>query len=412
MARHEELIVGLDIGTTKICAVVTGHAGPEGGDVDIIGIGSHPSRGMRKGVVIDIDATVDSIRKAVDEAEMMAGCEVNSVYAGIAGGHIEARNELGMIAIKDREVKPADVKRVIEQAQAVAIPADREVIHVIPQEYEIDGQDGISQPVGMSGVRLIARVHMVTAAVTSAQNIVKCCNRAGLNVIDIVLEPIASAEAVLAVDERQLGVALVDIGGGTTDLAVFQQGSIKHSAVLSLGGYHLTNDAAVGLRTPFDQAERIKRRFGCASPRFLAQDELLVVPSVGGRAPREIDRKVLAEFLEPRIEEILTLVREELARTGFLDQIPCGIVLTGGSSALDGMPEMAEEIFELPVRRGTPRGIGGLVDRVQGPEFATGVGLALWGSKRDAKPRFRVYDGSTFRKVRARMREWLYGEIG
>ena len=410
MTRHDELIVGLDIGTTKICAVVA-EGEPDGVGVDVIGIGSHPSKGLRKGVVIDIDATVDSIRKAVDEAEMMAGCEVNSVYAGIAGGHIEARNEIGMIAIKDREVKPADVKRVIEQAQAVAIPADREVIHVIPQEYEIDGQDGITQPVGMSGVRLIARVHMVTAAVTSAQNIVKCCNRAGLNVIDIVLEPIASSAAVLAPDEQQLGVALVDIGGGTTDLAVFQGGSIKHSAVLSLGGYHLTNDAAVGLRTPFDQAERIKRRFGCAAPRFLPQDELLVVPSVGGRAPREISRKMLAEFLEPRIEEILTLVREELSRTSFLGAVPCGIVLTGGSSALEGMPELAEEIFELPVRRGTPRGIGGLVDRVQGPEFATGVGLAIWGSKRRTRPRFRVYDGSTFRKVRARMREWLYGEI-
>ncbi len=408
MARHDELIVGLDIGTTKICAVV-GEVNEEG--VDIVGVGGHPSRGLRKGVVIDIDSTVDSIRKAVDEAELMAGCEVNSVYAGIAGGHIEARNEIGMVAIKDHEVKPSDVKRVIEQAQAVAIPADREVIHVIPQEYEIDGQDGITQPIGMSGVRLIARVHMVTAAVTSAQNVVKCCNRAGLNVIDIVLEPIASAEAVLAQEEEQLGVALVDIGGGTTDLAVFQGGSIKHSAVLALGGYHLTNDAAVGLRTPFDQAERIKRRFGCAAPRFLSQDEPLVVPGVGGRAPREITRKMLAEFLEPRVEEILTLVHGELAHTGFLGSIPCGVVLTGGSSALEGLPELAEEIFELPVRRGLPRGIGGLVDRVQGPEFATGVGLTLWGSTRQTKPRFRVYDGSAFRKVRSRMREWLYGDI-
>jgi cell division protein FtsA len=408
MGRHDELIVGLDIGTTKICAVVAEIAEES---IDIIGIGSHPSKGLRKGVVIDIDATVDSIRKAVDEAELMAGCEVNSVYAGVAGGHIEARNEIGMLAIKDREVKESDVRRVIEQAQAVAIPADREVIHVIPQEYEIDGQDGITHPVGMSGVRLIARVHIVTAAVTSAQNIIKCCNRAGLNVIDIVLEPIASAEAVLAPDERQLGVALVDMGGGTTDLAVFQGGSIKHSAVLSLGGYHLTNDAAVGLRTPFDQAERIKRRFGCAAPRFLANDELLVVPSVGGRAPREISRKMLSEFLEPRIEEIVTLVREELVRTGFLNSIPCGVVLSGGTTALEGLPELAEEIFELPVRRGTPRGVGGLVDQVQGPEFATGVGLAIWGSKSRSKPRFRVYDGSTFRKVRARMREWLYGEI-
>ncbi len=408
MARNEELIVGLDIGTTKICAVV---AQMEGESVDIIGIGSHPSKGLRRGVVIDIDATVDSIRKAIEEAELMAGCEINSIYAGIAGGHIEARNEIGMVAIRDQEVKPGDIKRVIEQAQAVAIPADREVIHVIPQEYEIDGQGEIKQPCGMSGVRLTAKVHIVTAAVTSAQNIIKCCNRAGLNVIDIVLEPIASSEAVLAPDERQLGVALIDIGGGTTDLAVFQGGSIKHSAVLSLGGYHLTNDAAVGLRTPFDQAERIKRRFGCAAPRFLANDELLVVPSVGGRAPREISRKMLSEFLEPRIEEIVTLVREELVRTGFLNSIPCGVVLSGGTTALEGLPELAEEIFELPVRRGTPRDVGGLVDQVQGPEFATGVGLAIWGSKSRSKPRFRVYDGSTFRKVRARMREWLYGEI-
>jgi cell division protein FtsA len=403
-----ELIVGLDIGTTKICAVVA-EANEDG--LDVIGVGGHPSRGMRKGVVIDIEATVDSIRKAVDEAELMAGCEINSVYAGIAGGHIEARNEIGMVAIKNREVRSGDVRRVIDQAQAVAIPADREVIHVIPQDYEIDGQDGIKQPIGMSGVRLVAHVHMVTAAVTSAQNVIKCCNRAGLNVIDIVLEPLASSEAVLVPDETALGVALVDMGGGTTDVAVFQDGSIKHSSVLSLGGYHLTNDAAVGLRTPFEQAERIKRRYGAAAPRFLPSDEILVVPSVGGRAPREISRKQLAEYLEPRAEEILTLVRDELRRAGLLDQIPCGVVLTGGSSALEGLPEFAEEIFELPVRRGLPRGVGGLVDRVQGPEFATGVGLAIHGSTCRARPRFRVYDGSSFRRVRARMREWFSGEM-
>ncbi len=407
MARHEELIVGLDIGTTKICAIVAERSGD---GIDVIGIGSHPSKGLRKGVVIDIEATVDSIRKAVDEAELMAGCEINACYAGIAGGHIEARNEIGMIAIKDREVRSVDLKRVIEQAQAIAIPADREVIHVIPQEYEIDGQDGIKHPVGMAGVRLIAKVHIVTAAVTSAQNIIKCCNKAGLNVIDIVLEPLASAEAVLAPDEKELGVALIDLGGGTTDLAVFQDGSIKHSAVLSLGGYHLTNDAAVGLRTPFDQAERLKRRFGCAAARYMPREEMLVVPSVGGRAPRDVSRKMLSEFLEPRAEEILTLVRDELERTDFLRRIPSGIVVTGGSSALEGFPELAEEIFELPVRRGVPRNVGGLTDRIQSPEFATSVGLSIWGSKHHSKPRFRIYDGSSFRKVRARMREWLYGD--
>ncbi|MEE2702696.1 MAG: cell division protein FtsA [Myxococcota bacterium] len=409
MARGEDLIVGLDIGTTKICAIV---AEANGDSVDIIGIGSHPSKGLRKGVVIDIDATVDSIRKALDEAELMAGCEISSVYVGIAGGHIQARNEIGMVAIKDREVRAGDLNRVIEQAQAVAIPADREVIHVIPQEYEIDGQDGIKHPIGMHGVRLIARVHIVTAAVTSAQNLVRCCNRAGINVIDVVLEPLASGEAVLAQDERELGIALIDLGGGTTDLSVFIDGSVKHSRVLSLGGNHLTNDAAVGLRSPFDQAEKIKRRYGCASPRFLTHDEILLVPSVGGRAPREVSRKQLCEFLEPRAEEILTLVRRELVDTGFLSKIPCGIVVTGGSSSLEGLPECAEEVFEVPVRRGLPRGIGGLVDRVQGPEFATGVGLALYGSKRWARPRFRVYDGSSFRKIRDRMREWFSGEVG
>jgi cell division protein FtsA len=409
MARNEELVVGLDIGTTKICAVV---AQINAGAVEVIGIGSSPSRGLRRGVVIDIDVTVESIRKAIEEAELMAGCEINSVYAGIAGGHIEARNEIGMVAIRNHEVQRGDIRRVIEQAQAIAIPADREVVHVIPQEYEIDGQNEIKQPRGMSGVRLTAKVHIVTAAVTSVQNIIKCCNRAGLNVIDIVLEPLASSEAVLAPDEKGLGVALVDLGGGTTDLAVFQDDSIKHSAVLSLGGNHLTNDAAIGLRTPFDQAERIKRRFGCAAPRFLSTDELLVVPSVGGRAPREISRKMLAEFLEPRVEEILTLVREELVRAGRLDTIPSGVVVTGGSSALEGLPELAEEVFELPVRRGIPRGVGGLVDRVQGPEYATGVGLALYGSKQRATPRFRVYEGSAFRKVRARIREWFFGELG
>jgi cell division protein FtsA len=308
-------------------------------------------------------------------------------------------------------VKAGDVRRVIEQAQAIAIPADREVIHVIPQEYEIDDQDGIKQPIGMSGVRLIAKVHIVTAAVTSAQNIIKSCNRAGLNVMDIVLEPLASSEAVLAGDERDLGVALVDIGGGTTDLAVFIHGSVKHSAVLSLGGYHLTNDAAVGLRTPFEQAERIKRRYGCAAPRLLPADDILVVSGVGGRAPREISRKMLAEFLEPRAEEILALVREELHRTGFLTRIPSGLVLTGGSSALEGLPEVAEEIFELPVRLGIPRGIGGLVDRVQGPEYATGVGLVLHASTQKPKTRFRIHERSIFGKVRSRMREWFHTEL-
>jgi cell division protein FtsA len=407
MRNHSELIVGLDIGTTKTCCVIAERR-DEG--IDIVGVGTHPSKGMRRGVVVDIEATVHSIRRAVEEAEQMSGCEVNAVYVGIAGGHIETYNDEGRVVLKGREVRESDVRRVIEQAQAIAIPPDREMIHVIAQEFEIDGQEGIVRPVGMSGMRLTARVHIVTAAVASAQNIIKCCNRAGLHVIDIVLEPLASAEAALSPDEKQLGVALVDIGGGTTDVAIFEDGAIQHSHVLAFGGYHLTNDAAVGLRTPFDQAERVKRRFGCASKRLLSSDELLIVPGLDGRAPREISRKDLADFLEPRVEEILTLARNEVQRADYLTKIPCGVVLTGGSSSLDGICELAEEIFEVPVRRGVPRAVGGLADRVQGPEFSTGVGLALWGTKRDDRPRFRISDRSAFRMVRERMRAWLYGE--
>jgi cell division protein FtsA len=406
--RQSDLIVGLDIGTTKTCCVI---AERRDDGIDIVGVGTHPSKGLRRGVVVDIDATVQSIRRAVDEAEIMGNCEVNAVYVGIAGSHIDTYNEEGRVVLKGREVRESDVRRVIEQAQAIAIPPDREVIHVIAQEFVIDGQEGIVRPVGLSGMRLTAHVHIVTAAVASAQNVIKCCNRAGLHVIDIVLEPLASAEAALTADEKQLGVALLDIGGGTTDLAIFHDGAIQHSKVLGLGGYHLTNDAAVGLRTPFDQAERVKRRFGCASKRLLSSDEILIVPGLDGRAPREISRKDLADFLEPRAEEILTLARNEVHRVSALTKIPCGLVLTGGSSSLDGICELAEEIFEVPVRRGVPRAVGGLADRVQGPEFSTGVGLALWGTSRDdARPRFRISDRSAFRRVHERMRAWLYGE--
>ncbi len=411
MARKDDLIVGLDIGTTKICAVVAERR--ENG-VDIVGIGTHPSKGLRKGVVVDIDSTVASIKHAVEEAELMADCEITSVYAGIAGGHIRAFNSHGVVAVKDQEVSENDVKRVIDAAKAVAIPMDREVIHVIPQEYIIDDQDGIREPLGMSGVRLEAKIHIVTAAVTSAQNIVKCANKAGLNVIDIVLEPLASSLAVVADDERDLGVCLIDIGGGTTDIAVFADGSIKHTSVLGLGGYHVTNDIAVGLRTPFDEAERIKKKFGVAAARFLAGDDVISVPSVGGRRPREVSRKILCEIIEPRVEEMLCLARQELARQGLEERIPSGVVLTGGCSALDGLPELAEEIFEAPVRRGRPLHVGGLQDVVRSPMYATGVGLVLYGERRDrSRPqsRFRIRDGSIFRRVRQRMREWFYGEF-
>jgi cell division protein FtsA len=411
MARKDDLIVGLDIGTTKICAIVAERA--ENG-ADVVGIGTHPSKGLRKGVVVDIEATVDSIKQAVEEAELMADCEISSVYAGIAGGHIEGFNSHGIVAVKDREVGSNDVRRVIDAAKAVAIPMDREVIHVIPQEFIIDDQDGIREPLGMSGVRLEAKIHIVTAAVTSAQNIVKCANKAGLNVVDIVLEPLASAEAVLAGDERDLGVCLIDIGGGTTDLAVFADGSIKHTSVLGLGGYHITNDIAVGLRTPFEEAERIKKRFGVASARYLGSDDVITVPSVGGRRPREVSRKILCEVIEPRIDEVLSLARQELLKAGLDDRIPSGVVLTGGCSALNGIAELAEEIFESPVRSGTPTRVGGLQDVVRSPMYATGVGLVLFGFSQScsrATSRFRIRDDSIFRRVRQRMRDWFYGEF-
>ena len=409
MSRRDDLIVGLDIGTTKIGAIVAERT--ENG-VDIIGIGTHQSRGLRKGVVVDIEATVDSIKHAVEEAELMADCEITSVYAGIAGGHIRGLNSTGVVAVKDQEVRQSDVKRVIDAAKAVAIPMDREVIHVIPQEFIIDEQDGIREPLGMSGVRLEAKIHLVTAAVTSAQNIVKCANKAGLNVIDIVLEPLASAQAVLARDERDLGVCMIDIGGGTTDIAVFADGSIKNTAVLGLGGYHLTNDIAVGLRTPFDEAERIKKKFGVASARYLGSDDVITVPSVGGRRPREISRKILCEIIEPRVEEILSLARQEMEKADLMDKIPSGVVLTGGASALDGFGELAEEIFEAPVRRGRPTNIGGLLDVVRSPMYATGVGLALFGfQQQDSQSRFRIRDESIFGRVKQRMRDWFYGDF-
>ena len=411
MARNNELIVGLDIGTTKICAIVAEET--ETG-IDVVGIGTHPSTGLRKGVVIDIDATVASIKHAVEEAELMADCEITSVYAGIAGGHIRAFNSHGVVAVKDREVHEIDVKRVIDAAKAVAIPMDREVIHVIPQEFIIDDQDGIREPLGMSGVRLEAKIHIVTAAVTSAQNIVKCCNKAGLNVIDIVLEPLASAEAVLSSDERDLGVCMVDIGGGTTDIAVFADGSIKQTSVLGLGGYHLSNDIAVGLRTPFDEAERIKKKFGIAAARYLPGDDIITVPSVGGRRPREVSRKILCEIIEPRVEEVLTLAHQELIRSGLENRIPSGIVLTGGASALAGLPELAEEIFEAPVRQGLPSHIGGLQDVVRSPMYSTGVGLVLYGlsqARAHNQSRFRIRDESIFGRVKQRMRDWFYSEF-
>ncbi|MBW2732917.1 MAG: cell division protein FtsA [Deltaproteobacteria bacterium] len=378
MSKRDELIVGLDIGTTKIAAVV-GEVTDEG--IDVIGVGTHASRGLRKGVVTHIDNTVESIKRAVEEAELMAGCEISSVYAGIGGGHIRGINNDGMVVVKDGEVGSPDIARVIEAAKAVAIPMDREIIHVLPQDYAVDGQDGIREPLGMSGVRLETRVHIVTAAVTSVQNVTKCCQRCGLHVSELVLQPLASAEAVLHEDERELGVVLIDIGGGTTDITIFVDGSIVHSSVLAAGGNHISNDIAVGLRTPSGEAELLKKRWGCAVTDMVDPEQEVEVPSVGGRAPRRISRRLLCEIIEPRVEEIFMLARREVEKTGYADLLASGVVITGGATNLEGMPEMAEQVLDKPVRRGGPRGVGGLEEMVRNPTYSTGVGLVMHGVK-------------------------------
>ena len=401
-----ELVVGLDIGTTKICAVV---GEVNGNDINIIGIGTHPSIGLRKGVVVNIESTVESIQKAVEEAEMMAGCEISSVYAGIAGGHITGFNSRGIIAIKGPEITQNDVERVIDAARAVAIPMDREVIHVLPQEFIVDDQTGIQNPVGMAGVRLEAKIHIVTGAVTSAHNIVKCANRAGLDVCDIVLEALASGEAVLTEEEKELGAALLDLGGGTSDLAIFSENNIKHTFVLALGGNNLTNDIAIGLRAPLPEAEKIKKKFGTCVTGHIGSDESIEVPGMGGRDARKLPRQILGEILEPRTEEIFTLVQREIYRAGMEHLISSGIVLTGGSALLEGCTDVAESIFNLPARLGRPRGIGGLVDVVNNPMYATGVGLVIYGAHNRQKTakKFRIRDTNIFNRVMTRMKRWF-----
>ncbi|HTL13053.1 MAG TPA: cell division protein FtsA [Bdellovibrionota bacterium] len=404
----KDLVVGLDIGTTKICAIVgeIAEAGPHP-TIDVVGIGTAPSTGLRKGVVVNIDATVESISKAVEEAELMAGVEIQTVYAGIAGGHIRSFNSTGVVAIKDKEINDHDVNRVIDAAKAVAIPMDREVIHIIPQEFIIDDQDGIRDPIGMSGVRLESKVHIVTGAVSSAQNIIKCANKAGLNVAEICLQPIASSEAVLSQDEKELGVVLVDIGGGTSDIAIFREGAVMYTGVLAIGGNHLTNDIAVGLRTPQHEAEKLKIRYGSAIAAMVKPDETIEVPGVGGRKPRVVSRRVLAEIIEPRVEEIFQLIQREVMQSGFQDLLSAGVVITGGSSILDGMVELAEEIFEMPVKRGVPFEVGGLRDVVNSPRFATGVGLVKYGAKNIAKAKFPIREKHIYHKVRGSMRSWI-----
>lgn len=384
--KQENIIVGLDLGTTKVCAIV-GEV-KEAGRVDIIGIGISPSHGLKKGVVVNIDSTVESVKKAVQEAELMAGVQIDSVYVGISGSHIKGINSRGVVAIKNREVCQADVARVIDAARAVNIPMDQQILHVLPQEFIIDDQDGIKDPLGMYGVRLEAKVHIITGAVTSIQNIIKSCSRAGLRVNDLVLQPLASSNAVLTQEERDLGVVVMDIGGGTTDTALFLEGSLWHTEVLPIGGNHLTNDIAIGLRTPASEAEKIKIKYGCALSSLVKPEEGLDVPSVGGRPPRQLSRQILAEIIEPRVEELFSMVQQRLKKTGFEDMFASGIVLTGGTALMEGIQEAAERFLGLPIRRGTPKNIGGLMDVVNSPIYATGVGLVLFGSEnQDQTPR-------------------------
>jgi cell division protein FtsA len=404
MAKKHSIVVGLDIGTSKVCAVV-GEMTDQG--VEIIGLGSHPSQGLRKGVVINIESTVNSIKKAVEEAELMAGCEIHTVFAGIAGSHIKGFNSHGIVPVRNKEVGQRDLDRVLDAAKAVAIPNDQEVLHVLPQDYIIDDQDGIKEPLGMSGVRLEARVHIVTGAVMAIQNIIKCCTRSGLNVADIVLTPLTSAEAVLTEEERELGVAVVDMGSGTTGLAVYHDGMVKHTVVLPVGGNHVTNDIAAGLRTPFGDAERIKQRFGVAKATMVAREERVEVPGVAGKTAGSVSRQILCEIIEPRLDEALHLVRKEIEKSGYEESLTAGLVMTGGSMLLPGMVEMTEQIFSAPVRIGVPTHIKGLVDVISSPIYATGVGLVLYGMKRQERIFFRLRDDNIFAKVRHRMSDWL-----
>jgi cell division protein FtsA len=374
-----QMIVGLDIGTSKVVCIV-GEISPEG-DVEIVGIGSHLSRGLKKGVVVNIESTVQSIQRAVEEAELMAGCQIHSVYAGIAGSHIRSLNSHGIVAIRDREVFRPDIERVIDAAQAVAIPADQKILHILPQEYVIDSQEGVKEPLGMSGVRLEAKVHLVTCAVNAAQNIEKCIRKCGLEVEDIILEQLASGYAVLTEDEKELGVCIVDIGGGTTDIAVFTDGAIRHTAVIPIAGDQVTNDIAMALRTPTPNAEEIKIKYACALARLAGENETIKVPSVGDRSDRDLSRQALAEVVEPRYDELFTLIQAELRRSGFEDLIAAGIVLTGGTSKIEGVVELAEEIFHMPVSIGHPQGVTGLTDIVRNPIYSTAVGLLMYGAK-------------------------------
>ena len=402
-----KMIVGLDIGTSKVVAIV-GEVAADG-TLKIVGLGSHASRGLKKGVVVNIESTVQSIQRAVEEAELMAGCQIHSVYAGIAGSHIRSLNSHGIVAIRDREVYAHDVERVIDAAQAVAIPADQKILHILPQEYVIDSQEGIKEPLGMSGVRLEAKVHVVTCAVNASQNIEKCIRRCGLEVEEIILEQLASSYAVLTDDERELGVCLVDIGGGTTDIAIFTEGAIRHTGVIPIAGDQVTNDIAMALRTPTQYAEEIKIRYACALAQLAGADQTIKVPGVGERGARDLSRQALAEVVEPRYDELFTLVQAEIRRSGFEDVLAGGIVLTGGTAKMEGVVELAEEIFHMPVRIGAPAGVQGMLDIVKNPIYSTAVGLLLFGVKQyTANAGVKEPPG---RGLVKKMKQWFQGNF-
>jgi len=405
----KSLIVGLDIGTSKIVAMVA-EIRPEGG-FDVIGYGSHPSRGLKKGVVVNIESTVHAIQRALEEAELMADCKIREVYTGIAGSHIRSFNSHGMVAIKDREVTQIDVDRVIDTAKAVNIPTDQQILHILNQEFIIDGQEDVREPLGMSGVRLEVKVHIVTGAVSAAQNIMKCVRRCGLEVQDLVLQPLASAMAVLSNDEEELGVCLADIGGGTTDIAVFTEGAIRHTAVIPIAGDQITNDIAMALRTPTKDAEEIKQKYGCALRELADASEMVQVPGVGDRGPRQMSRQTLAEVIEPRVEELYSLIQAELRRSGFEELLSSGVVLTGGSSMMQGMVELGEEIFHMPVRVGTPNYAGGLAEVVRDPRYSTAVGLLLSGLGHHQRQQIVRMQGASFKQVFDRMKAWVQGNF-
>ena len=404
------LIVGLDIGTSKVVAIV-GEVTAEG-DLEVIGLGSHKSTGLKKGVVVNIESTVQSIQRAVEEAELMAGCRIHSVYAGIAGSHIRSLNSHGIVAIRDREVLPLDIERVIDAAQAVAIPADQKVLHILPQEYLVDDQEGVRKPLGMSGVRLEAKVHLVTCAVNAMQNIEKCIRRCGLEVDDVILEQFASSHAVLTEDEKDLGVCLVDIGGGTSDIAIFTDGAIRHTGVIPIAGDQVTNDIAMALRTPTQNAEELKVKYACALASLARPEESIEVPSVGDRAPRELSRQALAEVVEPRYEELFTLVQGELRRSGFEELLAGGVVLTGGTSKMEGVVDLAEEIFHMPVRLGAPQQVKGLADIVSNPIYATGIGLLQYGLDQQMEGGRRKRRSSSEEvNILNRVKSWFQGNF-